>query len=180
MDCGVNLRRSFIGDVQSSESAPKLEESDLVGEGNGFSLSDRSITSKNRESPVYNGSIVIFMFPKVWYTTQMALKHLLRALALLSALFPVQVLALQDRSMIVPGLRYSFLQLLNNIVSFLSVTAVTVCTTLFLIGAFMMVFYAYDENQVKTGKDIMTYSLIGLVVILGSYGIMRTVLFLIY
>jgi hypothetical protein len=96
------------------------------------------------------------------------------------ALLPVRALALQQSTITVPGLRITFSQLMRNIVGFLASTAVLVCTALFLIGAYLMVFRAYDSNKLDEGKAIMKGALIGLAVILGSYGILRTVLSVLY
>lgn len=90
-------------------------------------------------------------------------------------------LAAAQRSIVVnTGIRASIPQIMTKIVSFLAVTSVMFTITLFLIGAFKMVMYGYNENKLKEGKDLMIGSLIGLCVILGSYGILRTVLYLVY
>ncbi len=114
------------------------------------------------------------------YTIGMVSLHLLRVLAACMALLPVRALALQQSTITVPGLRITFSQLMRNIVGFLASTAVLVCTALFLIGAYLMVFRAYDSNKLDEGKAIMKGALIGLAVILGSYGILRTVLSVLY
>lgn len=75
------------------------------------------------------------------------------------------------------GIRTSFPQIMNKIVSFLAVSSVSVCTALFLIGAFMMVFNARSPDKAAQGKDIMIQSIIGLFVVLGAYGILRTVFY---
>lgn len=75
------------------------------------------------------------------------------------------------------GIHATFPQLMSAIVNFLAVSSVAVCTALFLIGAFMMVLYSSKPDKAAQGKDIMIQSVIGLFVILGSYGILRTVFF---
>ncbi len=91
-----------------------------------------------------------------------------------------QLAAAQRFMTVNTGVRASFPEIMTKIVSFLAVTSVMFTITLFLIGAFKMVMYGYNENKLKEGKDLMIGSLIGLCVILGSYGIIRTVLFLVY
>lgn len=69
--------------------------------------------------------------------------------------------------------------LMTTIVNFVAGSAIFICTSLFLIGAIWMVAGAGKEDQRSKGKDIMIDSLKGLAIILGSYGILRSVLFLV-
>lgn len=75
------------------------------------------------------------------------------------------------------GISATFPQVMSRIVGWLATSGVAVCAALFLIGAFMMVFYASKPDKASQGKDIMIQSMIGLFVILGAYGILRTVFY---
>ncbi len=75
------------------------------------------------------------------------------------------------------GIRATFPQVMSRIVGWLATSGVAVCAALFLIGAFMMVFNARSPDKAAQGKDIMIQSMIGLFVILGAYGILRTVFY---
>lgn len=67
--------------------------------------------------------------------------------------------------------------IIMKVIAFLASTAVIVCTVLFLIGAFYVVLFAGKEERVKTGKDLMIGSLVGLAIIMGAYAIVRTFLY---
>jgi hypothetical protein len=102
-------------------------------------------------------------------------------LAVLGTIAPVPAFALEDRFItIFTGIRSSFPEIMTGIMVFLTTSSLFVASTLFLIGAFYVVISRGEEATMKKGKDLMTGSLIGLLVILGSYGILRTVLFIIY
>lgn len=75
------------------------------------------------------------------------------------------------------GIQATFPQVMERIVTFLALTGVSLCTALFLVGAFMMVLYAGKPDKAAQGKDVMIQSMIGLFVILGAYGILRTVFY---
>jgi len=77
------------------------------------------------------------------------------------------------------GIRASFPAVMTAIVNFLAGSALAVCTAVFFIGAFRMVAYAAKPDKATKGKDIMLDALKGFAIILGSYGILRTLLFLI-
>lgn len=80
----------------------------------------------------------------------------------------------------VPGPRVvSFGSIMVAVVNFLAGSALAVCGALFFVGAVWMVAGAGKEDQRSKGKDIMIDSLKGLAIILGSYGILRSVLFLV-
>jgi hypothetical protein len=76
------------------------------------------------------------------------------------------------------GIHSTFPQLMERIVGWLATSGVAVCAALFLIGAFMMVLYSSKPDKASQGKDIMIQSMIGLFVILGAYGILRTVFYI--
>ena len=69
---------------------------------------------------------------------------------------------------------------LGNIISALFVSAVFVCVAIFILGAGFMVFSAGNDTPLQKGKGMMTGSLIGLAIIVGSYAIFRTVVFFLY
>lgn len=77
------------------------------------------------------------------------------------------------------GINTSFANILSGVTAILLAGAAPVMLAVFMIGALFMTAAAGDEGRIKKGKDIMIGSLIGLFVILGSYGILRTVLFFI-
>lgn len=79
-----------------------------------------------------------------------------------------------------PGTQISPLQLLGQIAVFAVVSAAIICTCIFIIGAFFLVASHGKDDLVQKGKDFMTGALIGLVVVLGSYGLLRTMLYAIY
>lgn len=103
--------------------------------------------------------------------------------ALVSALVAFGVptaFAAAPRSLIVPGIKATFAQIMAQIIGSLAQASVAVCTVLFVVGAFYWVFSRGEESHVKTGKDLMIGSLVGLAVILGSYAILRTVFYYLY
>lgn len=75
------------------------------------------------------------------------------------------------------GIRATFPQLMSRIVGWLATSGVAVCAAFFLVGAFMMVLNSAKPDKAEQGKDIMIQSMIGLFVILGAYGILRTVFY---
>ncbi|TSC59169.1 MAG: hypothetical protein Greene041619_5 [Candidatus Peregrinibacteria bacterium Greene0416_19] len=96
--------------------------------------------------------------------------------AVLLLLYPAQALALQQRGLVLlTGVRATLPRIIERITVLAVASATFVCTAIFLYGAFHYVAYANKEDQVKTGKDIMIGSLVGLAVIYGAYGILRTV-----
>ncbi len=78
------------------------------------------------------------------------------------------------------GVRTPFLQVMANIYLFMAVSAVGVCTLLFLIGAAQLTVSRGDQTKVDNGKKLMISALVGLAIVLGSYGIMRTILYFLY
>jgi len=55
-----------------------------------------------------------------------------------------------------------------------------IALSIFLIGAFLMVFGGVSETLRQSGKRAMINSLVGLAIVVGCYGIYRTVVFLLY
>lgn len=100
-------------------------------------------------------------------------------LALLLA--PARAHALVERFVVLnTGIRISIPQVLSNVIGFLALTAIPLCTLIFLLGAGQLVISHGDQTKVDTGKKMMTGSLIGLGIILSAYGIIRTVLYFLY
>lgn len=70
--------------------------------------------------------------------------------------------------------------LTGNLINALFVSSTAVCVAIFILGAAFMVFSAGNDTPLQKGKGMMTGSLIGLTVIVGSYAIFRTVVFFLY
>jgi hypothetical protein len=96
-------------------------------------------------------------------------------------LAPITASALYDRSMVVQtGVRISIEQLFANVYGFAAASVVSITSVLFLIGASYLVASHGDSNMVDKGKKIMIGSLIGMGIVLGAYGILRTLFAIIY
>jgi hypothetical protein len=78
------------------------------------------------------------------------------------------------------GVNTSIPELILRIITAATIGITFICTALFLIGAFMLVFSAGKEDTIGTAKDMMTKSLMGMAVVLGSYAIIRTLFFVVY
>lgn len=78
------------------------------------------------------------------------------------------------------GIRISLTQAFSNFYGFLAITAVSICTLIFLLGAASLVISAGDQTKVDNGKKMMIGALVGLAIALGSYAILRTVLYFLY
>jgi len=98
-------------------------------------------------------------------------------------LLPLLAYAQQDIFMGVcwPGVAcVNNLTVAGNIINALFVSSTAVALMIFLVGAAFMVFSAGNDTPLQKGKGMMTGSLIGLVVIVSSYAIFRTVVFFLY
>ena len=94
---------------------------------------------------------------------------------------PAKALALEDRSVVLnTGIRISWVEAFSNLTGFVAGSAIGVCTLLFLYGAGQLVISRGDQTQVDNGKKAMINALIGLAIVLASYGILRTVLYFLY
>ena len=94
---------------------------------------------------------------------------------------PTAASALEERFVILgTGIRISFVQLVSNLISFLAVSVLSVCTVLFLIGAVQVTVSHGDQTKIDNGKKLMISSLVGLALVLSSYAIVRTVLYFLY
>ena len=78
------------------------------------------------------------------------------------------------------GVRISLAQGLSNVYLFMALSAMGFFTLLFLLGAATLTMSRGDQTKVDNGKKMMISALIGLAIVLGSYGIMRTVLYFLY
>ena len=78
------------------------------------------------------------------------------------------------------GIRISIAQVFVNLYAFLAITGVGLCTLIFVAGAASLVLSHGDQTKVDNGKKMMIGSLIGVAIIMGSYGILRTVFFFLY
>ncbi len=107
------------------------------------------------------------------YCNEMSLLRLLIA--------PETAYALQNRFVfLTTGVRIPFTQLVGNLTGFVAVSAVGVCTLLFLFGAVQVTVSHGDQTKVDNGKKMMISALIGLAIVLSSYAIVRTVLYFLY
>ena len=71
-------------------------------------------------------------------------------------------------------------QIILKILTALFTSAALVCVAIFLIGAACLVFSAGNDTLLQKGKGMMVGSMIGLALIVGSFGIYRTVIFILY
>ena len=94
---------------------------------------------------------------------------------------PEKAWALQDRFIVVTtGIRIPFNEAIANLTGFVAISAVGVCTLLFLVGAAQLVISHGDQTKVDNGKKMMISAPIGLAIVLSSYGVVRTVLYFLY
>jgi hypothetical protein len=102
----------------------------------------------------------------------------LRAALLSLLLLPAKVLAANTFAL--KGIEVSLPEFWNGLISMAAKWIVGFCTTLFLIGAFMMIINANKQERAKQGKTIMTNSIIGLIIVLLAYAIVKTVFSIIF
>ena len=74
----------------------------------------------------------------------------------------------------------SFLTILYNIINFLAITSSFLTIAIFILGALILTASRGKDDMVQWGKDLMTGSVIGFVVILSSYAMLRTVYYFLY
>lgn len=91
----------------------------------------------------------------------------------------VQAYTTQPFGMVI-GTNLNPTQVLTNIARFLMAMGGFVCITVFMLGAFYMVFSRGKEDLLQKGKDLMIGAVVGLAVILGAYGIIRTFFYVLY
>jgi hypothetical protein len=96
-------------------------------------------------------------------------------------LAPVAALAADPRFVTMgTGVQIGWIQAMGNLTRFVVLTATGVCSLLFLAGAAQLTISRGDQTKVDNGKKMMVSALIGLAIVMGSYGIIRTVLFFLY
>jgi hypothetical protein len=78
------------------------------------------------------------------------------------------------------GTALSVEAILTNIINYMALAIIFVAAASFVVGAFFITFSRGDPDQVNRGKSLLIGSLIGMGVVLGSFAILRTVLFFIY
>jgi hypothetical protein len=89
--------------------------------------------------------------------------------------------ALEQRGVVMTtGIRISVVTALENITAYAGIRSVAVATVLFLVGATYLIGSAGKPEPMEKGKKLMKYSLQGMAVVLCSYMILRTVLYLLY
>ena len=95
-------------------------------------------------------------------------------------LLPSFAFAQQRYIVVNTGVRMTLAAAINKVLVFAVASIVSISTVLFLVGATYLVLGGMKENNVQTGKKLMIGSLIGMGVVLGSYTILRTVIYFIY
>lgn len=93
---------------------------------------------------------------------------------------PTTAFAIERFTVMATGVRLNFSQVMANLTRFIAVMSVGVCTLIFLVGAGMLTVSRGDETMKSNAKNAMKNSLIGLAFTLGSYGIIRTILYFVY
>ena len=66
-------------------------------------------------------------------------------------------------------------EILKSVLMFLLALAGSIALIMLVVGGFMYLFAGVDEHRAETGKDIVKYSVIGLIIIMSSYVIVQTV-----
>ncbi len=95
------------------------------------------------------------------------------------ALLLVPATAMAQRTVIIDTtIRAGIPDILNGIVNVMLFWAMPLATVLFLIGAFMLVASGGNDTTKDKAKKIMEASLVGLAIILSSWMILSTVVYL--
>ena len=71
-------------------------------------------------------------------------------------------------------------QLTVNLISAAFTGISFLAVAIFLVGTAFWVFSAGNDTFIQKGKGMMQYSLIGLALVVGAYGIYRTIVFILY
>lgn len=69
----------------------------------------------------------------------------------------------------------SFDELIDSIINFIFVVSVVLATLMVVIGAFYIVTAGGDSEKVKTGKNIILYTFIALIIILLAKGLISVI-----
>lgn len=75
------------------------------------------------------------------------------------------------------GTPLSIGQLANNIVNFLAASIGFVTVAVFIYGTLKLTASGAHEEWRQQGKDLMIWSIVAMVIVLGAYAILRTVAF---
>lgn len=73
------------------------------------------------------------------------------------------------------GTTLTLIQIANNILSFLLSVVGVIALIMLVVGAFMYLTAAGDEDRIDTGKNIVKYSIIGIAIALGAMVLVRQV-----
>ena len=92
----------------------------------------------------------------------------------------VQAAHAQRSVVLTTGIRIGLTEAFSNFYAFLSSTGVLLCTLIFVAGAATLTASHGDQTKVDNGKKMMIGSLVGIAIILGAYGVLRTTLFFLY
>lgn len=105
------------------------------------------------------------------------MRRILSSVALFLGILTPQFVLAQRSVTITAGIRASLPVFLESIVWFLATSSLALCTLMFLIGAFLFVVSHGNESTIQRGKQLMVNAILGLMIILGAYAILRTVLY---
>lgn len=78
------------------------------------------------------------------------------------------------------GTQFTIEQILTRVIDFLAATIGVVCTVAFISAALIMVISRGKEDQLSKAKDLMIGSVWGIVLVLASRAILRSLVFVIY
>ena len=78
------------------------------------------------------------------------------------------------------GIQINWIAAIGNLTRFVATTSVGLCTLLFIVGAGQLTMSRGDQTKVDNGKKLMISSLIGVSLVMGSYAIVRTVMYFLY
>ncbi len=78
------------------------------------------------------------------------------------------------------GVRMSFITALEKVLTFAVVSIEFIAAVLFLVGALYLVSAGGNAERAGKAKKLMAGSLIGMGIVLGSYTILRTVVYFLY
>ncbi len=98
----------------------------------------------------------------------MNLRKKLASLVLLGLVLPILVLAVTIKN----PLKYAtFDKLVEAIINFIFTISMVLAPLMIIVGAFYFVTAAGDIKRIETGKKIITYTLIGLTIVLLAKGL---------
>lgn len=98
--------------------------------------------------------------------------------ALLASVLPLSVAAQRTLTVDI-GTRMDLATIMLRILNFLAATIGIFCTVMFVVGGLMLT-ASRGEEWVQKAKELVVGSIFGLIVVLGSYAILRTVFYFLY